>query len=92
MPSIEVKAELSDAYLDMINAVRGGVSLDEYLRLALTLGLGHLQEEVIHQQRQKIYERLVIVSEGYHDALNVQRLEPAPPPGTKGPRPQPDAA
>ena len=83
MPSIEVKAEIADAYLAMINTVRGSVALDEYLRLALMLGLGHLQEEMIHQQRQKIYERLAIVSEGYHAALNAQRLEPMPP---RGPR------
>jgi hypothetical protein len=78
MAVLEVKAEVADAYLAMLNTLRGGIPLEEYLRLALTLGLGHLQEEVIHQQRQKIYERLAIVSEGYHAALNVQRLEPVP--------------
>ena len=90
MPSIEVKAELSETYLALINSLRGGIPLEEYLRLALTLGLGHLQEEVIHQQRQKIYERLVIVSEGYQAALIGQRLEPAPHP--RGTRFQSDAA
>ncbi len=78
MAIIELKTEIADTYLAMVNTMRGAIPLEEYLRLALTLGLGHLQEEVLHQQRQKIYERLAIVSEGYQAALNVQRLEPVP--------------
>lgn len=57
MPLIYARAEISQAHADLIKEICGDMPLDDYFADALLLGLGHLQEEAILQERQTIYER-----------------------------------
>ena len=85
MPILEVRAQCSDAYFAQIEALRGTIALDDFLRQALSIGIGHLQEEVINQQRQRAYESLTLNTDGYRKALELHKLERAPTSGTVTP-------
>ena len=85
MPILEFRAQCSDTYFAQVEALRGTIALDEFLRQALAIGLGHLQEEVLNQQRQRAYESLALNTEGYRKALQLQKLERAPASGTVTP-------
>lgn len=57
MPIIHARAEISQAKADTITEHCGDMPLADYLHDALIIGLGHLQEEAILQERQSVYER-----------------------------------
>lgn len=57
MPLIHARAEITEAHAALIEESCGDMPLEQYLTDALLLGLGHLQEEAILQERQAIYER-----------------------------------
>ncbi len=57
MPLIHARAEISQAQADLIKEHCGDMPLEQYCTDAFLLGLGHLQEEAILQERQAIYER-----------------------------------
>ena len=81
MPILEVRSQCTEAYFAQIEALRGTIALDDFLRQALAIGLGHLQEEVINQQRQRAYESLAMNTESYRKAMQLQKLERVPPAG-----------
>ena len=45
---------------------------------ALSIGIGHLQEEVLNQHRQRAYERLATNTNSYQSALELHKLERLP--------------
>lgn len=57
MPLIHACAEISQAHADLIKEHCGNMPLEQYFADAFLLGLGHLQEEALLQERQAIYER-----------------------------------
>jgi hypothetical protein len=77
MPMVlEFRAKCSDTFYSQIEAARGEIPLDKFLIEAVTIGLGHIQEEIVNQQHQKAYERLAITTEHFRQARETQDLAP----------------
>jgi hypothetical protein len=75
MPVLEFKSECSEALFAQVEAMRGDMDRDHFLMEALTIGLGHLQEEVVLRKRQQVYDRLAMNTASYGSALELQRLK-----------------
>lgn len=75
MPILEFRSQCSDVLFAQVEAMRGDIPRDDFLIQALSIGIGHLQEEVLNQQRQRTYERLATNNDSYQSALELQKLE-----------------
>jgi hypothetical protein len=75
MPILELRSQCSEVLFAQVEAMRGDIPRDEFLMQALSIGIGHLQEEVLNQQRQRAYERLAMNTNTYHSALELHKLE-----------------
>ena len=79
MPIIEFRSQCSDLLFTQIEAARGDVPRDEFLMEMLSIGLGHIQEEVLNQQRQQAYARLTLATNAFQRAIALTKVErPAP--------------
>lgn len=75
MPILEFRSQCSDVLFVQVEALRGDIPRHEFLMQALSIGIGHLQEEVLNQQRQRTYEKLAMNTNSYHRALELHKLE-----------------
>ncbi len=85
MPILELRVQCSDVLHAVIEAMRGDIEREDFLMHALAVGLGHMQEEVLTQHRQRTYEKLTIGSDHFGKAVELHKLAaptgaPAPPP------------
>jgi hypothetical protein len=78
MPILELRSQCSEVLFAQVEALRGEIPRDEFLMQALSIGIGHLQEEVLNQQRQRAYDRLAMGTNSYHRALDLHKLERPP--------------
>jgi hypothetical protein len=74
MPILEFRSHITELFQAQLEAARGDIDRDQFLLYVMTIGMGHIQEEIANQQRQRVYEKLAMGTEHFRNARDTQEL------------------
>lgn len=71
---MRLEFECSDTLRELLEASRGGeegIPLEEHIINVLTIGTGHILEEIISQQRHAVYQAMLVKTNNFAAARKV---------------------
>ena len=74
MPLLSLNFSVTDAQLAEIETLRDRIERDEFLRLALELGIADFRDESIRAQKDGIYQVMSGQTQNYQKARTERRL------------------
>lgn len=75
MPTITMKFEMSEAQLSVVETLRGPIPREQFLRLALQLGLCDFQDDSCRVAKDAIYQTVGALNANYEHARRSRNID-----------------
>lgn len=80
---MRIEFECSETLMQLLEAARGGdtgIPLDQHIVNVLTIGSGHMLEEILSQQRNAIYQEMLLRTNSFANARSLLQPSASPMP------------
>jgi len=78
MPVLTIQFNITSEQLTAVDLLRGNLTLDQFLRFALQLGIIDLQEEAARVGKEAVFQALGALTSNFQHARGKALLDPPP--------------